>query len=120
MQEKKVFNVFLEIFLVVAILGTLSAVAFPNIGKMFNKGKVESRETELRNIRTAVIEMLCESTTGRLQPVGPTADMNQVRTSDTPPLVLADYLQGLDNGSLKLGCTYSFCADGTITQSAYP
>jgi type II secretory pathway pseudopilin PulG len=120
MQEKKFINIFLEIFLVVAVLGTLSAVAFTSIGKMFNKGKAESRETELRNIRTAVIEMLCESATGRLQTVGPTADMNQVLTSDTPPLVLSDYLRGLDGGSLKLGCTYSFLADGTITQVLPP
>jgi type II secretory pathway pseudopilin PulG len=120
MQEKRVASIFLEIFLVVAVLGTLSAVAFPNIGKMFSRGKAESRETELRNIRTAVIEMLCESATGRLQPVGPTADMNQVRTNDTPPLVLADYLRGLDDSSLKLGCSYSFHADGTVTQVLPP
>jgi type II secretory pathway pseudopilin PulG len=120
MQEKKVVNVFLEIFLVVTILGTLSAVAFPSIGKMFNRGKVESSETELHNIRTAVIAMLCESAAGTLQPVGPTADMNQVRTSDTPPLVLADYLWGLNDGSLKLRCTYAFTADGTVTQVLPP
>lgn len=120
MQEKRIVNIFLEIFLVVAIVGTLSAVAFPNIGKMFNKGKAESRDSELHNIRTAVIEMLCESATGTLQPVGPTADMNQVRTSDTPPLVLADYLWGLDDGSLKLRCAYAFNADGTVTQVLPP
>jgi type II secretory pathway pseudopilin PulG len=120
MQGKKFINIFLEIFLVVAILGTLSAVALPSVGKMFNKGKAESRETELHNIRMAVIEMLCESATGSLQPVGPTDDMNLVCTSDMPPLVLADYLHGLDNGSLKLGCTYSFHADGTINQVLPP
>jgi type II secretory pathway pseudopilin PulG len=116
MQEKRLINVFLEIFIVVAILGTLSAVALPNIGRMFNKGKVESRESELHNVRTAVIEMLCESADGILQPVGPTADMGQVCTTDTPPLVLADYLWGLDDGSVKLNCTYAFTADGTVTQ----
>jgi hypothetical protein len=120
MPEKNAVNVFLEIFLIVTILGTLSAVAYPSIGRMFNRGKVVSSETELRDVRTAMIAMLCDSTTGTLQPVGPTADMNQVRTSDTPPLVLADYLRGLDNGVLKLGCTYAFSADGAITQVLPP
>jgi hypothetical protein len=116
MPEKKIAVIFLEIFAVVAILATLSAVALPNVGKLFDKGKVEARESELRNIRTAVVAMLCESVSGKLLPVGPTADMALVRSGDTPPLVLADYLQGLDGDFLKTGCTYNFTAEGQVTQ----
>ncbi len=116
MQDKNIAVIFLEIFVIVGILGTLSAVALPSIGKMFDKGKVESRDLELHNIQTAVIEMLCDSSTGTLKPVGPTADMGLVRTGDTPPLVLTDYLLGLENNRLRTDCTYNFTADGTVMQ----
>jgi type II secretory pathway pseudopilin PulG len=116
MQKKSIGSQFLEIFVIVAILGTLSAIALPRVGQMFNKGKVESQESELHNIQTAVTGMLVDSLTGTLEPVGPTADLSQVRTTDTPPLVLTDYLWGLNVDSLKLHCTYTFTADGTVTQ----
>ena len=117
MQEREGVGFFLETFVVVLILGILSAVAIPNIGQLLDKGKTESRKAELHNIQTAVTQMLIESTTGTLEPVGPTADMSEVKTSDTPPLVLTDYLLGPDEGSVKLGCTYTFAADGTATQT---
>lgn len=116
MQEKQAAGLFLEVFIVVAILGTLSAIAIPRVGEMINKAGVGSQESELHNIQTAVIAMLCDSTTGTVEPVGPTDDMSEVCTSDTPPLVLADYLTGLDGGSLNTGCNYTFAADGTVTQ----
>lgn len=116
MQEKKAAGIFLEIFIVVAILGTLSAIAIPSVGQMMDKAGISAQKSELHNIQTAVIEMLYDSTTGTLEPVGPTADMSEVRTSDTPPLVLADYLLGLDGGTLNSRCNYTFAADGKVTQ----
>lgn len=116
MQEKKVAGIFLEIFIVVAILGTLSAIAIPSVGQMMDKTNAVAQKAELHNIQTAVIEMLYYSTMGTLEPVGPTADMSEVRTSDTPPLVLADYLLGLDGGSLNSRCDYTFAADGKVMQ----
>jgi type II secretory pathway pseudopilin PulG len=116
MQERQATGLFLEIFVVMAILGILSAIAIPHVGQMINKSKVESREVELHNIHTAVTEMLYDSTTRTLEPVGPTVDMSQVHTRDTPPLVLSDYLLGLNGNSLKLSCSYIFNADGTVTQ----
>jgi Tfp pilus assembly protein PilE len=118
MKERQVAGLFLEIFLVVTILGILSAIAIPHVGQMINKSKIESRETELHNIQTAVIELLYDSTSKTLEPTGPTDDMHQVRTRDTPPLFLSDYLLGLNGNSLKLGCRYIFDADGTVTQVA--
>lgn len=110
---------FLEAFVVIAILGTLSAIAIPRIGHLINEGKVESCESELHNIQTAVTEMLSDSITGTLKPVGPTADMRLVQTTDTQPLVLTDYLNGLSKGSIESGCTYTFTAHGKVTQT-YP
>lgn len=116
MREKQGAGLFIEIFVIMAILGVLSAIAIPNVGQLISKGRLESGDSELHNIQTAVVEMLAESSTGTLEPVGPTADMSKVRTSDTPPLVLTDYLIGLDEGSVKLEYTYAFAADGTVTQ----
>jgi type II secretory pathway pseudopilin PulG len=116
MQDKQVASIFLEIFVVAVILGVLSAVAIPQVGQMMNKSKFVSRETEFQNIQTAVTEMLEDSITGMLEPVGPTADMGRVHTTDMPPLVLKDYLLGVKDGSVRLGCNYAFTADGTINQ----
>lgn len=108
-----------ELLVVVAILGALAAVAIPNVGNFIGKGKTESYETELHNLQTAVMAMLAESTTGLLTAVGtPTGDMDTVQTTDTTPLVLSDYVTGLNSdGTVKSGCTYTFAADGTIVQT---
>jgi Tfp pilus assembly protein PilE len=118
MQNRPGMGYFLEALVVVAVLGILSAVALPNIGKLVNKGKVESYGSELHNIQTAVVEMLSDSLNGTLKPVGPTANLSQVQTSDAPSLVLTDYL-GLNGGLIKSGCMYAFTANGTVTQT-YP
>lgn len=104
----------LEIFAVVVVLGVLSLIAAPQIGKMIDTGRAVSSESELGHIQTAVVLMLKDSGTGELEEVGPTADMKQVRTTDIPPLVLTDYLTGLEGGLLGSGRTYRFAADGTV------
>jgi len=83
---------------------------------MMAKTGAIAQESELHNIQTAVIEMLSDSDTHTLEPVGPTADMNEVLTSDKPPLVLADYL-AIDGGSLSSGCSYTFDTHGKVTQT---
>jgi len=116
MKEREGLGFFLEIVVVVVMLSTLSAVAMPSIGKMINKSRVAGFGTELDNIQTAVTAMLAESDAGVLVPVGPTADMSKVKTADMVPLVLTDYLRGLDETVLESGCTYKFTANGTVTQ----
>jgi type II secretory pathway pseudopilin PulG len=116
MDEKQGTGFFFEILVVVTILGSLSAIAFPYIGQLVSEGKIESSDSELHNIQTAVVQMLSDSDNGTLKPIGPTADMNQVQTSDSPPLVLTGYLTGLDGTSVKSGCNYTFAADGTVIQ----
>jgi type IV pilus assembly protein PilA len=109
----------IELLVVVAILGVLAAVAIPNVGKFIGQGQTEAYETELHNIQTAVMAMLADSSTGALTPVTtPTADMDTVQTTDTTPLVLSDYMAGLNaDGTVKTGATYTFTADGTVTQT---
>ncbi len=114
--ERKATGFIIETFAVLSILGILAAVALPNVGEMIERSMTASSDSEFHNVRTAVIEMLYDSSTGALVPVGPTADTSEVRTSDTPPLVLTDYLIGQDTGSIILDNMYSFAVDGTVTQ----
>jgi len=113
----------IELLVVVAILGVLAAVAVPNVGKFIGEGKSESYETELHNIQTAVMAMMADSSTGVIAgaPIAATADMSTVTALDTLPdpdvtLTLDDYLTGLTGSSVRSGCTYSFTAEGTVTQ----
>ena len=109
----------IELLVVVAVLGVLAAVAVPNVGKFIGQGKTESYATELHNITTAVMAMLADSSTAALTPVAvATADMSTVATTDTVPLLLSDYMAGLDAANLvKSGCTYTFTAEGTVGQT---
>jgi prepilin-type N-terminal cleavage/methylation domain-containing protein len=116
----------IELLVVVAILGVLAAVAVPNVGKFINKGKEESKETELHNVQTAVMAMLADSITGLIDTtvsgdVTDTHDMSKVTTTDTTPLKLSDYMTGLNtDGTLKSyaknKCGYTFDQYGTVTQ----
>jgi hypothetical protein len=119
MQDKQTVLLFLEIFVIVIFLGLLSAVALPHAGEMLRENKALSHEAELQDIQTAVTEMLCDSTAGRLESVGPVADMSLVHTCDTPPLVLKDYFHDKKDISIKSGCMYGFTADGTVLQIAH-
>ena len=116
MQDKQATGFFLEIFIIVTVLATLATAAIPQVVRMIGKAEAGSQDTEFHNIQTAVVEMLYDSSTGTLEAMGPTADMSKVRTSDSPPLLLTDYLHGLEAGSLKLGCSYVFTVDGTVMQ----
>jgi len=110
----------IELLVVVAILGVLAAVAVPNVGKFIGKGKTESYATELHNVQTATMAMLADSTSGNITGGAgvATADMDDI-TTDAGAKILSSYLTGLNaDGTVKsTGVTYTFAADGTVTQT---
>ena len=111
----------IELLVVVAILGVLAAVVVPNVGSFIARGKTESYATELHNIQTSTMALLADSAAGVLDgDVAATADMDGV-TSDAGTKILSSYLTGLNaDGTVKSGCTYSFLANGTVTQATTP
>jgi type II secretory pathway pseudopilin PulG len=115
MQRKRKIGFILEAIFVFVIMATLSSIAVPKIADMIGQEQSELRSEELGDIQMAVTEMLADSQTKTLQPVGPTRDMGLVRTTDTPPLALENYLGGSSQYLLKSDCSYSFASDGGIT-----
>lgn len=120
MQRKRKIGFILEAILVFALVAVLSSIAVPQIDQMIDNEREELRAEELDDIRGAVAEMLADSPSGTLKPVGPTQDMGQVETDDIIPLVLTEYLQ--DNGAFTIesDCHYVFSADGIVTQDCPP
>ena len=118
-----------ELLVVVALLGVLASIIVPNVGSFIRKGNEEAWQTEFINIQTAVTALLTASTTSQLDstssavavdPANATAtnDMDDVYTTDSPPLVLNDYLTGLkDDGTIQSDCTYRFGTKGQILQT---
>ena len=123
----------IELLVVIGILGAIAAVVVPNVGKFIGRGKTEAYATELHDIQTSVMAMMVDSASGQLDAgVGPTTDMSIVVATapNAVPvpgdLALSTYLTGLgddpatpavETDCVKLGCSYTFLIDGTVTQT---
>jgi type II secretory pathway pseudopilin PulG len=118
MHERQMAGFFLELVAVVAMLGSLAAVAIPQAGQMVSGSRALAREAELDKVQAAVLRMLRDSDTGSLEPVGPTAETDRVRTKDVPSLILTDYLTTRHNHEVKLDGAYGFTSDGTVIPMA--
>ena len=116
MQRKRKIGFILEAIVVLILIAALSSIAVPQVGQMIGDEQNELHAEELNDIQGAVAEMLADSSSGILKPVGPTQDMTQVVTDDIIPLVLTNYLS--NNGAIiiKSDCHYSFSFDGIVTQ----
>jgi len=118
MQHRHAAGFIVVLFIVLGILGVLAAIAIPHADKMLYSSKTQAREMEFLQIQNAVIEMLRESPIGMLEPIGPTADISKVRTRDTVPLFLTDYLVLEKDNAITSGYKYGFTADGTVIRYA--
>jgi hypothetical protein len=115
-QYKQTAWFIISIFIVLGILGALASVAIPHSAEMAYASKADKRTMELFTIQTAVAEMLSMSQTHQVNPIGPTANMNLVFTTDKIPLALAGFLPNVKNGRIDSGYNYSFTADGLVLQ----
>ncbi|MFC1870105.1 type II secretion system protein [Chloroflexota bacterium] len=111
----------IELLVVVAILGFLSAVAGIYSAKLLDSGKTESYNTELHNIQTAVASMLSESSLDNLDSAHSNISDMDLVTTDSGNKILSSYLKKIDsNGNVLSGCTYDFTVDGQVTLATTP
>jgi len=116
-----------ELLVVIAIIGVLAAVVVPNVGQFMGRGKTEALATELNNVQTATIAMMADGSGVLTAVTTATADMSTVKTTDSTPLVLSDYLTGLgddpatsgttETTAVTLGAKYAFTSEGVVTQT---
>lgn len=116
MQRKRKIGFILEAIVVLILIAVLSSIAVPRMGQMVGDEQEELRAEELNDIQGAVAEMLADSPSGTLKPVGPTQDMGKVETNDTMPLVLTNYLRNNGAFIIESDCYYIFSSGGIVIQ----
>jgi type II secretory pathway pseudopilin PulG len=116
MPRKRKIGFILEAIVVLILIAVLSSIAVPQVGQMIGDEQNELHAEELNDIQGAVAEMLADSPSGTLKPVGPTQDMTQVVTNDIIPLVLTNYLSNNGAYIIESDCQYTFSSDGIVTQ----
>jgi hypothetical protein len=116
MPRKRKIILILEGIIFFIFVAALSSIAVPEIEQMIGSDQKELHVQELNDIQGAVAEMLADSPSGTLNPVGPTQDMELVHTNDVTPLVLENYLNSNGAFIIKSDCYYTFTADGQVTQ----
>jgi prepilin-type N-terminal cleavage/methylation domain-containing protein len=72
----------IELLVVIAILGVIAAVVALNVGNFFGAGVVQSANTELHQVQTAVIAAMAECESGGLNGTGWWAGGYGVITAD--------------------------------------
>ena len=102
-----------ELLIVIAILGVLTAVAVPNVGKFMGRGEVEAANTELHNIQTAVMAMVADAGRSDVTAATGITDGSSITIGGTT-FPLSDYITRTIRG------TYSIDADGVLTGTSYP
>jgi len=109
-----------EMLIVIAILGVLSAVAVPNIGKFIDTGKNKAYETEKHSVEMAAMALIVDSISGEIDEISATAtsDLSEF-TSETldGTRTVADYMTGLTGTSVSSRCTYTITHEGVVVQT---
>ena len=113
----------IEILVVVAILGILTAVVIPNILNLRSEGKEEAQRTEWHNVQTAVYAMIIKAHSSQLDAgtypmtVQTEADCHGVKATDTTtnPDVTYYLDDHLISGEFPLQQAYDVTLDGEVT-----
>ena len=113
----------IEIMVVVALLGILTAVVIPNVLNLRNEGEEEAKQTEWHNIQTAVYAIMLKARSSKLDAgtypmtVQTEADCHGVKATDTTtnPDVTYYLDDHLINGEFPLQQAYDIALDGSVT-----
>lgn len=102
-----------ELLIVIAILGVLTAVAVPNVGRFMGRGEVESANTEYSTLQTAVMAIVADAGRSDVAVATGITSGSSISVGGTA-YALSDYVTGTIKG------TYSIDTDGVITGTSYP
>jgi type IV pilus assembly protein PilA len=102
-----------ELLIVIAILGVLTAVAIPNIGRFMGRGEVEAANTEYHNLQTAVMAIIADASRSDVTAASGITQGSSITVGGTA-YALSDYVTGTIKG------TYSIDASGVLTGTDYP
>jgi len=108
----------LEMLVVVAILGALTAVVIPNVVKFMNEGKEEAMLAEHHNLQTSVLAILADADVHALDATytdrRERSEIHEVQARDADDKVyyLDDYLIG---GQWPLLQSYDISQAGSVT-----
>lgn len=97
-----------ELLIVVAILGVLTAVVLPNVIGLADEGQAESAKAELVTIQTAMDTMMAKLHLTSVAATAATANMSSFPTSNA---LYPDYLRTANTKG-----TYSCSTTGLVTQ----
>ena len=98
-----------ELLIVVAILGVLTAVVLPNVTGLTGEGKTEAARSELITVQTAVDTMMAKNSLASVTATAATANMSSFPTGN--PLY-PNYLRMTTTKG-----TYSCSTTGLVTQA---
>ena len=98
-----------ELLIVVAILGVLSAVVLPNVIGLADEGQVEAAKAEWVTVQTAMDTMMAKNHITTVTASGPTSNMSSFPASNGlyPNYLRTSTTQG----------TYSCSTTGLVTQT---
>jgi prepilin-type N-terminal cleavage/methylation domain-containing protein len=104
----------IELLIVVAILGTLAAVAVPNVSRFIGRGKSEAALTEAVNVQSAVQAMMVDlSLTSIAAFTGATGTSNMTKFPNTVYPLYPVYIQ-----QPKTANSYNCTSSGLVTQTS--
>ncbi len=103
----------IELLIVVGILAVLGAVAIPAYSRFFNSGEAEANATELSLLQDAMHAMLADNHINTVveQP-DPTRDFSALPTGPGTEVLFPAFVR-----SNNTKCTYTWKADGVLTQA---
>jgi len=98
-----------ELLIVIAILGILTAVVLPNVTGLIGHGQTEGAKAELVTVQTAMDTMMAKTGTANVTATSATSDMSAFPTGNA---LYPNYLRTATTKG-----TYSCSTSGLVTQA---
>ena len=107
LRDSKGFTL-VELLIVIAILGILTAVVLPNVSGLIGHGQTEGAKAELTTVQTAMDTMMAKDSVSSVNATSATSTMSAFPTGNA---LYPDYLRTATTKG-----TYSCSTTGLVTQ----